>query len=174
NVSFTVSAAPAPPVALATPANPTNCGNYAATILGGNFLVGATAQLELAGQSNIVGTNVVRVSATQLTANFNLTGAAATPGTTKWNCRVGNPDGQTGLGVNKVNVVQCTSSCTKGDVNNDGARNGLDVAAFTRVYLNPGGATATETCAVDIAAPSGVDPNDIPAFINCLLTGACP
>ena len=65
-------------------------------------------------------------------------------------------------------------TCTKGDVNADTLRNGRDISGFTRVYLNPGGATATEQCACDLAAPSGIDPNDIPAFVNCLMTGACP
>jgi len=174
NVFFTVTAGPAPTVSLVTPANPTNCGNYSATILGTNYLTGATVQLELAGQPNIVGTSVVRVSATQLTAVFNLTGAATTPGATKWNCRVTNPDAQQGLGTNRVNVTQCSVSCTRGDVNGDTLRDGRDIAAFTRVYLNPGAATATEQCAADLASPAGVEANDVPAFVNCLLTGACP
>lgn len=65
-------------------------------------------------------------------------------------------------------------SCVKGDVNGDTLRDGRDVSRFAQVYLNPGGATAAERCACDIAAPAGVEANDVPAFVNCLLTGACP
>jgi len=176
NVNLNVTAGPAPTVSLVTPANPTNCGLYNATILGTNyvFAAGVSVQLELAGQPNIVGTNVVRVSNTQLTATFDLTGVAITPTSDKWDCRVSNPDGQNGLGVNRVNVVICPAGCTKGDINADTLRNGIDVSHFTRVYLNPGGATATEQCAADLAAPAGVEANDVPAFVNCLLTGVCP
>jgi len=176
NVNLNVTAGPAPTVSLVTPASPTNCGSYNATILGTNyaFASGVAVQLELAGQPNIIGTNVVRISSTQLTATFDLTGVAITPTADKWDCRVTNPDGQNGLGLNRVNVVACSVSCTKGDVNADTLRDGRDVSHFTRVYLNPGSATAIEQCACDLAAPAGVEANDVPAFVNCLLTGACP
>jgi len=175
NVNLNVTAGPAPTVSLVTPASPTNCGIYNCTILGGNyaFATGVSARLELDGQPNIVATNVVRLSATQLTASFDLTGVAVTPTADKWDCRVTNPDGQSGLGLNRVNVIDCPSGCTKGDINADTLRDGRDVSHFTRVYLNPGGATATEQCAADMAAPAGVEANDVPAFVNCLLTGAC-
>lgn len=175
NVNLNVTAGPAPTVSLVTPANPNNCGAFNATILGTNyaFASGVSVQLELDGQPNIVGASVVRVSNTQLTATFDLTGVAITPTADKWDCRVTNPDGQNGLGVNRVNVVSCPAGCTKGDINGDALRDGRDVSHFTRVYLNPGGATATEQCAADIAAPAGVEANDVPAFVNCLLTGAC-
>ncbi|HKQ48719.1 MAG TPA: hypothetical protein VJZ71_11675 [Phycisphaerae bacterium] len=65
-------------------------------------------------------------------------------------------------------------TCTKGDVNDDGARNGLDIQAFVQVLLV--GGTPRQVCAGDVGAnPDGeLTTDDVEAFAQCLLeTGGC-
>lgn len=171
--AFTVVPGPAPVVSLVTPGSPDNCDPWTATINGSNYLVGAAAKLVLAGQPDIVGTSVIRLSATQLQATFDLTGVATTPTSDKWDCIVTNPDGQSGTGVNRVNVVACSVSCLKGDLNNDTIRNGDDIQAFVRVLIQQTG-TPVEMCAADLVAGGGINSADVDAFVNCLTTGTCP
>lgn len=174
NVTFNVTAGPAPTVSLVTPANPDNCDPWTATINGSNYLPGASARLVLSGQPDIVASSVIRNAHSNLTATFDLTGAAPTPGADKWDCIVTNPDNQFGVGVNRVNVVSCPVTCLRGDMNDDGLRDGGDIEAFTRVLFTQSG-TATELCAADMAPPLGVyDAADLAAFVDCLVNQACP
>lgn len=64
-----------------------------ATISGLGFDPGATPQLEMAGQSPIVGTNVTVVSEAQITCDLNLVGAAGGA----WDVVVTNPDTSSGV-----------------------------------------------------------------------------
>jgi len=57
-----------------------------------------------------------------------------------------------------------------GDVNFDSAVNGRDIAAFVAVLLDPGAASAAERCAADIDGVCGVALEDVPLFIELLLT----
>lgn len=153
-----------------------NCDPWNARILGANFLSSPlpTAKLVLTGQPDIIGTNLVWVSSSQMTVTFDLTGAATTPTADKWDCVVTNPDGQSGTGLDKVDVTQCAVACLKADVNNDGQRDGLDVTHFVGVLLSQTG-TPTELCACDLAAPNGVIDNaDIAPFVECLVNAVCP
>lgn len=71
--------------------------------------------------------------------------------------------------VNRECVVV---SCTRGDVNNDGFIDGLDVVRFAQILIG-GGGTAVENCAGDLGAPanSGIDNGDVTNFVNCVLSG---
>lgn len=64
------------------------------TITGANFAAGAVPVLQRAGQPDVVGTNVHVLSASQLTADFDVDGIA--PGDHAWDVRVSLPDGSTG------------------------------------------------------------------------------
>jgi subtilisin family serine protease len=93
---------PPPQVNSITPNSGANNGVISITNLAGvNFKVGTTVRLTRAGQANINATNVVVVSATKITCNFNLTGAA----NGQWNVMVTNPDGQSGTLSNGFEVV---------------------------------------------------------------------
>lgn len=66
-------------------------------------------------------------------------------------------------------------SCIKGDVNDDGRVDGLDIQAFATVLLV--GGTPRETCAADMSVlqDGRVDSADLPAFVACLTDPAgCP
>lgn len=62
-----------------------------------------------------------------------------------------------------------------GDVNLDAALDGRDVERFSAILVN-GNGNAAEICAADLDGSNdgGVDLNDLPVFINCLLSGGCP
>jgi subtilisin family serine protease len=93
---------PPPQANSITPNSGANNGSISITNLAGaNFKVGATVHLARAGQANINATNIVVVSATKITCNFNLTGAA----NGLWNVMVTNPDGQSGTLSNGFEVV---------------------------------------------------------------------
>jgi hypothetical protein len=65
-----------------------NAGPVSVTITGTDFVNGATVKLTKAGQADILATNVVWVSATQITCDLTITGAAAGD----WTVVVTNPD----------------------------------------------------------------------------------
>ncbi len=69
-------------------------------LAGSNFQAGATVKLTRSGQSDINATNVVVVSSSQITCDFDLTGAAAG----QWNVVVTNPDSQSGTLPNGFTV----------------------------------------------------------------------
>ncbi len=59
------------------------------TLNGSGFLDGATVRLTRMGSADVAATNVVVVSPTEITCDFDLTGAA----TGAWNLSFTNPDG---------------------------------------------------------------------------------
>ena len=63
--------------------------------------------------------------------------------------------------------------CLKGDMNRDGALNGLDVQVFVDVIQN--GGDGWQTCAGDVhlAYDGAVTIDDIDTFVQCLLGGGC-
>jgi hypothetical protein len=86
-----------------TPSSGLNTGVIHITNLAGaNFRAGATVKLTKVGQSNINATNVVVVSASKITCDLNLTGAASGA----WDVVVTNPDGQSGTLVGGFTVTQ--------------------------------------------------------------------
>jgi uncharacterized repeat protein (TIGR02059 family) len=85
--------APAPSVTGIAPETGINTGSVSVTITGTDFVNGATVKLAKAGQADILATNVVWVSATQITCDFPITGAA----NGDWIVSVTNPDGQNSL-----------------------------------------------------------------------------
>ena len=94
--------APALTVTGITPASGLNTGTVHITNLAGsNFQTGATVKLTRSGQPDINATNVVRVTASQITCDFNLTGAT----TGQWNVVVTNPDFQSGTLPNSFTVT---------------------------------------------------------------------
>ncbi len=86
------TSSPAPSVSGITPSAGVSGSTVAATLAGNNFHSGATVRLTRPGYSDIPGSSVGFVSATQLTCTFNLAGAAAG----QWNVVLTNPDGQNG------------------------------------------------------------------------------
>ena len=72
-----------------------------------------------------------------------------------------------------ITVGPPSSVCTcliKGDVDQNGIVNGLDIAAFCRVYMNTGGATAQEICTADCHVDGVVNNRDIIDFANIVLS----
>jgi len=97
-----IPANPPPTVTSITPNSGANDGTVSITDLAGtNFVSGATAKLAKSGETDIAGTSVTVVSATQITCTFDLTGAAA--GT--WDVTVTNPDAQSGTLTNGFTVT---------------------------------------------------------------------
>ncbi|HEY3244158.1 MAG TPA: hypothetical protein VGM03_12500, partial [Phycisphaerae bacterium] len=108
---FNVIAGPPPTVFFIDPNSATNCGPLTgATIFGFNFFTVGTTQAKLTrtGQSDINGTNVVVQNSNTITADFNLTGAAAG----MWNVVVINPDLQQGMLADALTVNACTTGVT--------------------------------------------------------------
>jgi hypothetical protein len=87
---------PAPTVTGLTPGTGLNTGAVSITDLSGTWFsdIGDVpdVRLKMAGQADIAATGVAVASSTQITCNFNITGAA----TGAWDVAVNNPDGQTG------------------------------------------------------------------------------
>ncbi|RLC75620.1 MAG: hypothetical protein DRI61_14595, partial [Chloroflexi bacterium] len=87
------SVTPAPTVTSITPNSGENTGVVNITNLAGSdFQNGATVKLIKSGQSDINGTNVTVVSDSQITCDFDLSGAAIG----QWDVVVANPDAQSG------------------------------------------------------------------------------
>ena len=89
---FTTAPAPAPPAIISITANSGNNNKvvHITNLAGNDFQSGATVRLIKTGQADIVATNVVVVSASQITCDFDLRGAS--PG--QRTVRVTNPDTQ--------------------------------------------------------------------------------
>ncbi len=64
-------------------------------------------------------------------------------------------------------------SLDRGDMNDDGMRDGLDIMPFIVAILDPLGAAFWEFCAADLDDDGVLDLADVDAFVDCLLTGAC-
>lgn len=63
---------------------------------------------------------------------------------------------------------------SKGDVNGDGERDGLDVQLFVDTILTPGAATSSELCAGDLSGDGSVtEDQDVPLFVDCLVNDIC-
>lgn len=89
-------------------------------------------------------------------------------------------------GTEYVLTIDCDAApaqdCCKGDMNNDGRRNGLDVRLFVRNMLAPpialfpiDGCYNLNTCRADMNGDYAITLADVPGFVNLLLTAAdCP
>ena len=111
--ALTLTAACRPPaVTGVSPGGADNCipqiVSYAVT--GDGFVDGATVRLTLAGENDIVGTDVEVLFSTRLVADFELTGAA--PGS--WDVVVTNPDDQSGTLAGGFDVT-CRADCPAGE-----------------------------------------------------------
>ncbi len=63
---------------------------------------------------------------------------------------------------------------SKGDLNGDGARDGLDIQRFVEILLDPQSATAEEFCAAELSGDSQVTRDvDAEMFVNCLVNEIC-
>lgn len=83
----------APVVTAITPSSAQNTGPVnIINLAGANFAAGAAIKLSKSGQTGIIATNAVVVSATRITCTFDLTGAAGGA----WDVIVTNPDGRSG------------------------------------------------------------------------------
>jgi len=73
-----------------------------------------------------------------------------------------------------ITVPTTTTSCLRGDINNDGLIDGLDIARFCDIVVtNDVDATPREKCAGDLEASPDflIDADDVDNFANCLLAG---
>ena len=70
------------------------------------------------------------------------------------------------------------AQASSGEMNCDGATNGLDVAPFVLAVLDPSGYEAAyPDCGIgraDFDCDGNAEPDDVPGFVNCLLAGDCP
>lgn len=89
---FTTAVLSAPPALTSITPNSGNNNEvvHIATLAGSDFQSGATVRLIKTGQADIVATNVVVVSSSQITCDLDLRGAALG----QWTVRVTNPDTQ--------------------------------------------------------------------------------
>jgi len=73
-----------------------------------------------------------------------------------------------------IDYVCAAASCTKGDVDNNGVKDGRDVAAFVAAVLNPV-VGSQPYCSADMDSDGTLEPtDDVAAFVNCLVNGTCP
>ncbi len=73
-----------------------------------------------------------------------------------------------------LTVAPAAVICTSGDLNGDGAVNGLDIQRFTDRLIG-GGATAVEKCAGDLEVVKDfvIDADDLDPFTDCVLNNGC-
>jgi VCBS repeat-containing protein len=101
-ITITVVPHPAPAVTDITPNTHENTGRLTVTNLAGTgFRAGATVQLQKSGQPSITAMNVVVVSGTQITCDFNFMSNAVGA----WNVVVINVDAQSGTLANGVTLT---------------------------------------------------------------------
>lgn len=75
----------------------------------------------------------------------------------------------------QIFTFDCTITCLKGDVNNDGVVDAQDIAAFTQTLLNNGPPATIAFCATDMDGDATLETaDDVDAFVNCLLGLGCP
>jgi len=164
---FTVLA-PAPTVAYLVP-NSGQAGDLVviSDLHGTDFQTGASVKLVRSGEPDIDGGSVVVESATKITCTFDLAGAPIG----QWDVVVTNPDMQSGLLPGGFTVYE---SCLKADMNDDGGVNGKDIQRFID-FLISGGAGPREACAGDVAAvrDNQIGEDDLPAFVDCILSAGC-
>ena len=150
------SVAPAPTVTSITPSSGFNTGVVHITNLAGSdFQSGATVKLTQSGQSNINATGVNVESASKITCDFNLAGAASG----QWNVVVTNPDSQTGQLDDgfTVNVPPAPDvSIIKRATGHDLVPG--DPITFTLTIANNGNKTATHVVVTDILPPQVLTP----------------
>ncbi len=66
-------------------------------------------------------------------------------------------------------------SCLKGDANFDGILDGRDVAPFVEALIDPAAEGSGAFCAADMDGDELLEADvDVAAFVQCLVTGACP
>jgi uncharacterized repeat protein (TIGR01451 family) len=156
--------APAPTVTNITPSSGENTGSVSITNLAGSdFQDGAAVKLTKAGQSDINATGVSVASDSQITCNFDLTGAAAG----LWNVVVANPDGQSGTLTNGFTVTAPPApdvSISKQVVGSDFAPG--DSITFILTIANDGDKRASDVVVTDnlpneVLTPSVVSTLDI-------------
>lgn len=60
-------------------------------------------------------------------------------------------------------------TCTPGDMNDDGTIDGKDIQPFVRVFLDPGGASPWESCAVDVDENEVLNQDDVVALVVAMV-----
>jgi choice-of-anchor B domain-containing protein len=67
------------------------------------------------------------------------------------------------------------TTCTKADVNDDGAVNGLDIDLFAETVIANGPSGTVAFCASDVDSDGTIaDGDDLAGFVNCVLSSGCP
>ena len=84
---------------------------------------------------------------------------------------------ESGLDAFEISAFTCGGGvvCTRGDINDDGSVNALDIDRFVQILIL-GGASPVEVCAGDLHQPAngGVGFEDVDDFVVCLLAAGCP
>jgi PKD repeat protein len=165
---------PQPPVVNGiTPSSGQNTGTVSITDLAGNgFQPGATIALSKSGQSDIPGTMVNVTGLSQITAEFNLSGAMAG----EWEVEVTNDDGQSSMGAPVFFSITNPAPTLDAVLPDSGLNNGP--VAITNLsgtnFLNGAAVTFSKAGEADIeASPVNVE---TPERITCTvdLSGAAP
>ena len=159
---------PAPTASSISPDNgATENSVFITNLAGTNFKPGASVWLHRVGQPDIAAISVNVISPTQIACQINLFGALGG----LWDVIVANPDTQQAVLTATFNV---TVDCLKGDVNQDGSVNGLDIQRFVDI-LTSGAGSAYEHCGGDVAnVRNGViGAEDVDAIVDCILNGHC-
>lgn len=86
---------------------------------------------------------------------------------------------QTEAAIDAVSVIdyRCNPgpACTKADVNNDGVRDGRDVAALVQALISPPPVGSGAFCASDMNDNGVLDAAaDVLLFVECVVGGSCP
>jgi hypothetical protein len=96
----------------------------------------------------------------------------------RWRFSVSDPGNtsRTEAALDAFSIIDyaCAPPCTKGDVDNNGLKDGRDVGAFVSAVFSavPG---SQPFCAADMDGDGVLElPDDLTAFVNCLVNGACP
>jgi hypothetical protein len=139
-------------------------------LLGTNFQTSGITVVKLTrpGYPDIDAKNINVVDSSHITCLIDLFGAEVG----FWDVDLKDPDNNV---ASLPGGFEVTVTCTKGDVNDNGFVDGLDLQRFVDL-LAGGTGLAREKCAgdVELVPDNGVDQDDVAPFVDCLLGGGCP
>ncbi|MFA6432135.1 MAG: hypothetical protein WCV91_07145, partial [Candidatus Margulisiibacteriota bacterium] len=142
----------APIVTSVTPSSGTSTGTINITeIAGANFVSGASVKLTKTGESDIVGTSIVVVSASKITCTFDLTGKASGA----WTITVTNTDGKSGSLPSAFTIGSPSPTITSITPKNGTNNSFVDITALDGTNFRSGAQVKlVKTGDVDIIATS--------------------
>ncbi len=162
------SPSPAPTVTSITPNSGVRGNTVSVTIAGSNFQSGATVKLTKSGESDISGTSVNVVNASQITCDLPLAGAAAG----QWNVVVTNPDSQSGTLPNGFTVSEPPPTVTSISPDNGDRGSAVSVTITGSDFQSGATVKLTKSGATDIAGTAVNVVNATQITCDFLLVGA--